>query len=236
MKTETGWHLDDSFPPIYGRVSVTPPPRPVIIQKAAIPLDPEDIAPKGEYYHGSPHADNIIKEGFQSRHLGSGNDQWSPGYYFTNNKTLARGYTEPKYGEAPTGAGVVRVGLNIKKPIKLNSEKHNNVDDWPNLSPAHTQALIHHATQSMTGEDDLSDWGDVSYEGRPKVLKTMVGMYSGGSPASLLYDVYGKDRLEEGLRKYSSLTGHDGVEVSYPTGEKHTVAWFPEQIKVQGKL
>jgi hypothetical protein len=184
-------------------------------------------------YHGTPYADKVMAEGF--KHQDSPGDQHGPGFYFTNNPGYAHGYTEPVHGPAATLPGVISAHLHIKNPIVINQPEQTGVNDWPNLTRTQAHKIIHAATANMS-DDDLSDWGDVAYEGRNRVLRNMVDNYTGISPATLIHDLPrlggGSISTEDALRHYSKVSGHDGVRVNYPDGTVNHIAWFPEQVQI----
>lgn len=202
------------------------------------------------WYHGTGNEESIRQRGFVKDYIGQGNEQYGPGFYFTNRLETAQGYTSgPQWHNEEGGKvggdkvpGIVEVQLNIRNPIKVNSQSSartapggqiNGFAAYPVLNRAQAKTMIEAAVRQF-GAEVLEDYGDIEYEGIRKVIGDVISNYEGSSSLMMIYDFFKQD-LISGLRLLSKLTGYDGLMVDFGTGEIHAVAWFPEQIQILGK-
>jgi GNAT superfamily N-acetyltransferase len=184
---------------------------------------------ESEYYHGSDAADAILQHGFQYQYIGKGNDLYGYGFYFINNKELAKSYAT-KTGKA------VSVTLDIKKPIVVDASKGNEGTQYPKLSIKQVEQIIAGSPDINSEFSTLSDYADLSQTPIKKAISIAAPNYVEGGFFSLMNDFY-RDHPKEFLENYHKATGYDGVKVksSDQTGEI-TVAWFPSQIKQMKKV
>lgn len=200
---------------------------------------------KGEplvVYHGSGNKSGIMDGGFSHKFTDKGNDQFGSGFYFTNKKQTAKGYSRSRISSdvekigGESSPGIVDAYLTIKRPI-ITSEK--NPKPNINLNEAQVRRLIRQAPDIRDPDGPLSNWGDVRSEGYEKVLSDAVENYVGNESIFPLANDFYHGKAEEFLRNLKSATGpfvgkpsgYDGWIHEFPNGEKHYVAWFPEQIK-----
>jgi len=169
----------------------------------------EDGSPK-EVFHGSP--DKFTA--FDESHLGEGNDQYGSGHYFTNVEKQAKGY----------GENVTSAFLSIQNPMDyLSKEK---------VTKAQIQKLI----ELSPDQDALWNFGDISYEGRDKVLANAVSLYGERTYTiqnlnEISNDFY-QDLSADFLKNVKEVLGYDGVVVDFEDMENtFYVAFDGGQIK-----
>lgn len=190
-----------------------------IIKKADMPIF--------DVYHGTGNSESIYKNNFSYAYLGKGNDEYGPGFYFTNDESTASRYV--REGESP---GVIRAKVNLSKPIEIDGVSGGTFfDKFPSLNLKQVKNALM-VSLSLFGDDFLSNWGDVEYEGRENVINTVVNQYTGSSLMSVVYDFFHQDTVE-GFKFIRQNFGYDGIVVSFNDGIKIIVAWFPEQIQIQ---
>lgn len=178
-----------------------------------------------EAYHGSPKADSIYDSGFSFSYLGKGNEAYGPGFYFSDNKDLAKNYSG-----SDIGSGVIKAKINLNNPISISGGANSISDQFPSLSYDQTRSILLRSL-SLFGEERLSDWGDVEFEGKENIIRKIIESNANVSFMHLLYDFFQQD-MEQGLRAISNETGYDGVIVNFENGTRFVIAWFPEQIEV----
>jgi 2'-5' RNA ligase len=189
-------------------------------------------------YHGTGNTAGILDRGFSYEFADKGNDAFGSGFYFSTEERTGRRYTTaridpevPKLG-GESSPGILQVYLSIQNPIKINATKSGNaIDQMPELTRSQVSKLIR-LSPDIDNLDDgpLTNWGDVSYEGKATVLKKAIDAYVGGNGLALANDFY-SGQIESFLNNYRDITGYDGVQVQFPSGEQHYIAWFPTQIK-----
>jgi GNAT superfamily N-acetyltransferase/RNA:NAD 2'-phosphotransferase (TPT1/KptA family) len=184
-------------------------------------------------YHGT----GADIKAFDYEFTGQGNDQLGSGFYFTDSKETASGYTTRMQNDQPKPGGeqanVMPVYLCLKKPIHVvNGEAKE-----PDLTAAQIRKII---VVAPNLDDVLTNFGDVSFEGKANVLKAAVDSYTDAPLLRQLFtlatDFYRDDvkGFNEIVRK---VTGYDGVIAEFGTedlwhgNQTHYVAWFPNQIK-----
>jgi 8-oxo-dGTP pyrophosphatase MutT (NUDIX family) len=192
-----------------------------------------DGTPK-KVYHGTG-AD--ISE-FSYEFVGKGNDQLGSGFYFTDHADTASGYaTSRSQTDTPKPGGeqgnVMPVFLRLIKPIHLlNGEAEE--------SPMTTAQIRRIMMASPILDDVLTDFGDVEFEGKAKVINSAVEGYKDYDlkrQMFLLHNDFFRDNNKEFFEAMHKTTGYDGIIA--PAGDNpwassnqtHYVAWFPNQIK-----
>lgn len=187
------------------------------------------------FHHGTGNTKSIFEKGFSHEFIDKGNDQFGSGFYFTNKPDTAQGYTKSRLNptlekiggeESP---GVIDVYVSMKNPIVVNDQR-GVAASAPKLTDKQVRKLIESAPDIKDPDGPLSNWGDVRSEGYENVLNAAIEAYKDSGFHSLANDFY-VGHTQDFLKNYSKVTGKDGVVIEFPTGEKHLVAWFPEQVK-----
>lgn len=165
-------------------------------------------------YHGSK-ADFAE---FSHQFVGAGLDQYGSGFYFTSAQHTASGYADS------TGA-VYPVFLSIKKPLLTTQTGR--------LSSAQIQNFI---LMSPDLDDALTNFGDVEYDGRNKVIREAVLTYFEDQSETILEtlhllanDFY-RNSSAEFLTAVKKILKYDGVMVKFDE-EIFVVAFQPNQVK-----
>jgi 2'-5' RNA ligase/predicted GNAT family N-acyltransferase len=177
-------------------------------------------------YHGT----GADIDSFQYEFAGLGNDQLGSGFYFTDNESTASGYASDQVGSdraKPGGfqANVMPVYLSLKKPIHVT----NDAAKERSLTLEQVKQII---LASPNLDDSLTNFGDADFEGKDKVIRKAVSLYTGDllTQLFLLANDFFRDYVQEFNEAVHNVTGYDGV-VANTGGERHYVAWFPNQIK-----
>lgn len=172
-------------------------------------------------YHGT---DADIDE-FKPEFTGKGNDQYGSGYYFTTRAENAQRYAS---GEK---ANIIPAYLNIRRPLVLEGRDTPNLYQVDVTAKQATQILLKHP--DILSEDDsiLGDFYEEYWETGPseELVRRLAHEYS-WTLGSLETDVF-RDRPEAFHTAVRSVLSYDGVQINFPDGSKHYVAWFPNQIK-----
>lgn len=187
--------------------------------------------PVYDVYHGTSTPQSINDEGFSYLYLGKGNDQYGPGFYFTDSETVASSYS----GNLETSVNI-RAKVTLNKPIKIEGKSAGSPDNGifgpqsPRLLKKQVRNLVSRAIQVM-GKEFLSNWGDVSFEGERVVINNVINSLSNASIMTVMSDLFGNNSME-GLKAIRDIAGYDGIVVDF--GDyKFIIAWFPEQIEIQ---
>lgn len=110
-----------------------------MVSRARRILDEMAIGPQQVFYHGT----KANFDSFDPNFTGKGNDQEGPGFYFTTNEQLARGYAWPS-------GTVLEVRLHITKTVPMSGPISKEV--------------LNQARQLMMNapglRDTLTDWGE----------------------------------------------------------------------------
>lgn len=183
-------------------------------------------------YHGT--GTNI--EEFLPEFTGQGNDQYGSGFYFTTDRETAEGYTTRTLNDQSKPGGtdnpnVIPAYLNIRNPLVVEAR------DTPNLYqievPASQAAkIIGKLPDIMDPENSiLGDFFDDYWESGPKrsMINRLAREYD-WTLGTLATDIF-RDHPTEYRQAVRDVLGYDGVQVNFPSGEKHFIAWFPNQIK-----
>jgi hypothetical protein len=171
------------------------------------------------YYHGTA-AD--IPE-FSHKFVGHGHDQYGSGFYFIDKPDLANMYATDDPNKPSNGApNVIPVYLRIKKPIDSNGTQP--------LSTTHIRQMISAAPDI---DDSLSNFGDVDYLGRERVLKSAIKSYVDHTKfkaMNYLHNDFYDGHAGTFLQNMKKITGHDAVVVN--GNNNQIVSMFhPEDIK-----
>lgn len=180
-------------------------------------------------YHGSPASFNE----FSLKYLGTNGTNEGYGFYFTDSKRIAEGYSKGREGQQNGESGkLFEVYLDIKKPLS---------DTKVTMSRNQFKKLLIELNNRVDADgerlDILSNYGDVEWEGLNKVLNYAMEIEYDGSDSdvnmvhSLINGCGDMKAVFEELRK---VTGYDGIIVNEATwGGDQTIyiAFHPEQIK-----
>ena len=156
-----------------------------------------------------------------------GNDQIGSGFYFTTSPDTASGYASSRLtSDTPKPGGenpnVMPVYLSIQKPLDSETKR--------GMTAASVKAIILKAPEL---DQQLENFGDVAWEGIPKVMARAVQGYA-GMPIMKALNTLANDfypgHVEAFNEAVRAVTGYDGVYLKYDN-ETHWVAWFPWQIK-----
>ena len=183
-------------------------------------------------YHGT----GTSIEEFLPEFTGQGNDQYGSGFYFTTDRETAEGYTTRTLNDQSKPGGmdnpnVIPAYLNIRNPLVVEAR------DTPNLYqievPASQAAkIIEKMPDIMDPENSiLGDFFDDYWESGPKrsMINRLAREYD-WTLGTLATDIF-RDHPTEYRQAVRDVLGYDGVQVNFPSGEKHFIAWFPNQIK-----
>jgi hypothetical protein len=187
----------------------------------------KDSNVKKRLYHGT--AKDFGEFRHEHQYSGEGGSHSGSGFYFTDNPESASRYSMMKN---ESGSNVMPVHLNIKKPLHFDWEKGETTGANLKLTPAQVKSvMLAHPKIKDEDESPLNNWGDIRGSAFHKTLNDAVKSYAGSSMlAALRNDFFGNDH-ERWLRALHKATGYDSGTTITPTGERHYIAWFPEQIK-----
>lgn len=168
----------------------------------------EKILGETSFYHGSPYR----IEKFSLDYCGKGIDQSGSGLYFVSDKTVAMGYCQqneekkqlfPDMQENPT---LHKVKISAKKPL--------GADEVKSLTRSQVKRFL---MASPTLHDDLTNYGDVDYEGYNKVLESAIDAYSdtGDTPLLKVLHMLGNDFFDGSVREFNAaitkVLGYDCI-------------------------
>ena len=183
-------------------------------------------------YHGT--GANI--EEFLPEFTGQGNDQYGSGFYFTTDRETAEGYTTRTLNDQSKPGGtdnpnVIPAYLNIRNPLVVEARETPNL--YQIEVPASQAAkIIGKMPDIMDPENSiLGDFFDDFWESGPKrsMINRLAREYD-WTLGTLATDIF-RDHPTEYRQAVRDVLGYDGVQVNFPSGEKHFIAWFPNQIK-----
>ena len=184
--------------------------------------------PVYDVYHGTGNSTSIYNNNFSYEYIGTGNDEYGPGFYFTNDEATAKRYVGD--GDSP---GVIKAKINLSNPLHVNGVISGSFfDKFPKMNKKQVRHALEYSL-AVFGDDFLYNWGDCDYEGRENIINTIINEYSGKSMMSVIYDFF-PDTLT-GFKYIKDQLGYDGIVVSFNDGIKTIVAWFKEQIQIEGK-
>ena len=183
-------------------------------------------------YHGSG---TLIDE-FKPEFTGQGNDQFGSGFYFSSERGTADSYTtarlnpdQEKLG-GEDSANVVEAYLSIKSPIEVSGA--NLTDSSADISAEQAIQIIMKSPNLYDVDNTpIGNWHDVWADGVQEwMIKDVAAQYTGSTLLSLEGDFFANDATAF-REAVNEATGYDGVIQTFPSGEKHFIAWFPTQIK-----
>ncbi len=181
------------------------------------------------WYHGSTR--DFEKFGYHA--IGDGEDAHGPGFYFTDNPETANQYTKRSPNTRANNA-VEDNPTPVVYPVHLKLTKGMNENT--KFTRNQIQKII---TTSPSFNDDIQNFGDVSYEGLHKVLKGAVDTYAyntGHHLLNLLKNDFFKNHTEEFLKAVTKHTGYDHMNCNngYLENNPHeswVVVFHPHQIR-----
>lgn len=181
-------------------------------------------------YHGSTADFNE----FSLQYLGTNGTAEGYGFYFTDNREIAEGYSRGTEAQRHQGANgrLYEVYLDIKKPLS---------NDSVTMTRAEFRRFLMEMNQKVDedGEplDFLANYGDVSYEGLDNVIKSVFrAEYDGSdSDVNMVHSIInGSGNMEAVFDALRKTTGYDGIVVdnaSWGDGQSIYIVFHPEQIK-----
>lgn len=179
-----------------------------------------------DVYHGTGNTGSIYDQNFSYSYIGNGNEDYGPGFYFTNDLPTSERYI--KDGPSP---GVIKAKVNLSSPIEVNGLDNNSFfEKFPKLDRDQVTDMLD-LSLSTFGDDFLSNWGDVDFEGREVVVQKVINNYTNRSMMTAIYDFFQED-TKQAFDYIRRQFGYDGIVVSFNKGIKTIVSWFPEQINI----
>lgn len=206
---------------------------------------------KAEYdqkaLHGTGNLEDIAERGFDPKFTGKGADQYGSGFYTTNKGNTASGYTEYRSeadleklgGESSPGVFVGRA--RFENPLEINANKYGNLDQALELSAEQVRKMLDDspALKRAADDDEMNPAGDhyesfwSSGEVEEWMLDDLAEKYAGNNATGIEMELFDND-AEAFRGALAKATGHDGVVVNFPdTGEVHSIAWKPEQLRAE---
>ena len=175
-------------------------------------------------YHGSPADFNT----FSLEYLGTNGTAEGYGFYFTDSKRIADGYSQR--GQNP--GKLFEVYLDIKKPLS---------DTKVTMTKAQFKKFLTELNKQVDADgerlDILTNYGDVEWEGLNNVLNYAMELEYDGNDTdvdivhSIINSCGNMEVVFDVLRK---VTGYDGIivkEAEWGGDQTIYVAFHPEQIK-----
>lgn len=180
-----------------------------------------------QVYHGSSNDFNQFNYEF----IGNNGTTEGKGFYFTDIKSIAEGYAKRQ------NQGILfTVNLNINKPLSYTDKK---------ITKLQLKNFI--KALDPTGENYLSNWGDVNWEGYNSILNEAVNSEFEGSDndTDMITGILNADG-QDYITFYTILKnvlGYDGIIIDEPdwgidtqNGERKGqilyVGFLPEQIEI----
>lgn len=183
-------------------------------------------------YHGT----GTTIEEFLPEFTGQGTDQYGSGFYFTTDISTANGYTTRTLNEQAKLGGtdnpnVIPAYLNIRRPLVIDATKTANLYSI-DVSSSAAARIISKMPDIMDEENSiLGDYFEEYWNGGPrKYMITQLAEEYDWTLGTLATDIF-RDYPTEFRQAVKDVLGYDGIQVNFASGEKHFIAWFPNQIK-----
>lgn len=180
-------------------------------------------------YHGTPHDFTI----FDITKAGETGLVYGNGFYFTNSRGTARGFTEGgMYGD--TDEQIKEGYVNIEKPASYD-EKTMTYDEFKALYEAlNKNPNMYDEEMGMSNIDALlSDYGDI-YSDKDSVIRNFYNSYD--TDVNLIDNLSYIGNPTEFYKVLRDTTGYDGVIIdnpnSYDSFERYFIAYNPDQFKL----
>ncbi len=181
-------------------------------------------------YHGSPNDFNT----FSLEYLGTNGTAEGYGFYFTDKRDIAEGYSHGTEAQRHQGADgkLFEVYLNIKKPLS-NTEVTMTRSEFKKF-------LIEMNKQvDEDGEplDFLANYGDVEWEGLDNVMNNVMSVEYDGSDSdiNMIHSIInGSGSMKIVFDVLRKTTGYDGIiveDANWGGDQTIYVAFHPDQIK-----
>lgn len=183
-------------------------------------------------YHGT----GTSIEEFNPDFTGQGVDQYGSGFYFTTSKSTADSYQTRRLNDMEKPGGednpnVIPAYLNIRNPLVVDASSVSSLYQVP-VTPTMASRIIAKAPNIMDKENSiLGDFFEEYWETGPNrsMISRLANEYE-WTIGSLSTDIFNGNPTEF-RQAVKDVLGYDGVQVNFQSGEKHFVAWFPNQIK-----
>lgn len=189
----------------------------------------EDGTPK-VLYHGSPNDFNT----FSLEYLGTNGTAEGYGFYFTDKRDIAEGYSHGTEAQRHQGADgkLFEVYLNIKKPLSKTEVTMTRSEFKKFLLEMNEQV-------DEDGEplDFLANYGDVEWEGLDNVMNNVMSVEYDGSDSdiNMIHSIInGSGSMKIVFDVLRKTTGYDGIiveDANWGGDQTIYVAFHPEQIK-----
>ena len=179
----------------------------------------------GPVFHGSPKS---FSE-FDDTTTGKGTDQLGSGFYFTTDKSEAKGYTSLRESTKPM---VVSAFLNIKSPIEVHGS--NLLDVNIKLTKNNIINIIKLAPNIMHPEESpLGDWFEEYWSTGPTqhMISNVADNYISAGLLALENDWFRND-VSAFRKALHTVLKKDGIIKKHSSKRIHYVCWFPNQIKM----
>ena len=173
-------------------------------------------------YHGGE--DDIRVPSYA--HSGKGADQYGSAALYTATSPYNAG------GYVPYENGLPIEGGNIM-PLMVNPTNFLDADKIQALSPSQIKSIINKSPDEYA----LSNFGDVDYEGKEKVLRQAINAYKDVGDGSVLSQLnmlnndFYKGNPEAFNKAAQEATGYKGVTVDIGSGEKFIMPWETSNIR-----
>jgi len=185
--------------------------------------------------HGEPvyHGSSSKFDEFSYKNMGKQGTSEGYGFYFTNKKSIAKGYYEK-------GGSLKEVYVDIKKPLSLTKKEITK----PQLSKFIDEFdKSERAMFDDEGGGYLDNWGDISHEGRKSVLEKAVDAEFNGSDndVDMISGIINASggAPQDAYPVLKEVLGYDGIIEKNPSwgkGQTIKVAFSPDQIKTKAQL
>ena len=184
-------------------------------------------------FHGSP----FKFDAFDPHKTGDGHDVEGPGFYFTNNKEEASGYTRSQEGQ------VIDACLKIENPVPLTGNvKKEDIEKLVLMSTGFNS--IKDIENWMDTDEDsfwespLSNYDEFPIGAFHEAVKSIMEYNTTPHEAfqTIWYDIYGADNVKY-MQAMVEL-GYDGVIIkgeSHHAGNDHYIVFNPSNIKSASK-
>jgi hypothetical protein len=173
-------------------------------------------------YHGGSSDIKAI----DYKHSGKGADQYgSAALYTATSPHNAGGYVPYENGFPVEGGNIM--------PLMVNPTNFLDSDKIQALNPSQIKSIINKSPDEYA----LSNFGDVDYEGKEKVLRQAINAYrdigdgSVLSQLNMLNNDFYRGNPEAFNKAAQEATGYKGVDVDIGSGEKFLMPWETSNVR-----